>query len=86
MNEQQTAIELTPAEPGQRLHTFWFGANGNIRVRNRSAYWIPEFSLTKQIGGTIYTVSGSYEGSRTFVRRLERLTTEKFSELLEVSQ
>lgn len=86
MNEQQTAIEMTPAEPKQQKHNFCFGANGNIHVRNLSAYWIPEFSMTRQIGGTVYTVSGSYEGSSTFVRRLERLTAEKFSEILEESQ
>ena len=86
MNEQKAAIELTQSEPEQQKHNFWFEANGNIRVRNRSAYWIPEFSLTRRIGGTVYTVSGSYEGSSTFVRRLERLTAEKFSEILEESQ
>jgi hypothetical protein len=37
---------------------------GQIRAKNLSAYWIPELTVQEKIGGTIYTVSGSYEGGR----------------------
>ena len=40
-----------------------FDENGNIIVRNPSAYWIPKLTVTEEIGGTIYTVTGSYEGT-----------------------
>lgn len=67
----------------QRRHDFSFDENGHIRVKNISAYWIPEFTLTKEIGGTIYTVTGTYDGTDTFVSKLERMLTEKFTEKLE---
>ena len=37
-------------------------AEGRLCVRNISAYWLPELTLRRKIGGTIYTVTGSYEG------------------------
>ena len=54
--------------------------NGNITVKNISAYWIPELTVTEKIKGTIYTVTGSYEGDANFVRKLERITSKKCSE------
>lgn len=54
----------------QRYH---IDENGQIHVRNLSAYWIPELTLTEKIGGTIYTVTGSYEGTEHFVHKLERV-------------
>lgn len=61
----------------------WFGEDGHLRTMNLSAYWIPELTLTKKIAGTIYTVSGTYEGTETVVRKIERMTVEKFTEMLE---
>ena len=49
--------------------------NGNIVVSNLSAWWLPEFTLRKKIGGTIYTVTGSYEGIETLDKKLERIVT-----------
>ena len=49
--------------------------NGNIRVKNISAYWLPEFTLQKVIGGTIYSVSGTYEGTETLDKKLSRILT-----------
>lgn len=68
-------------EPKER-HS-WFGADGHIHVKNISAYWIPKLTLTEEIGGTIYTVTGSYEGEESFLRKLERITSKKFIEKLE---
>ena len=42
--------------------------------------------VTEIIHGTIYVVTGSYEGSENFVRKLERITSRKFAEKLEDSE
>ncbi len=70
----------------QKQHNFWLGADGHIHVKNISAYWIPELTITEKIHGTVYTVTGSYEGEETFVRKLERITSKKFAESLEDSE
>lgn len=54
-----------------------------IHVKNLSAYWIPELTVTEEIAGTVYTVTGSYEGTETFVRKLERITAKKLTEKME---
>ena len=36
---------------------------GHITVRNLSAYWIPEIKVEREIHGTVYTVTGSFEGN-----------------------
>ena len=59
-----------------------FDENGNIVVKNISAYWIPELTVTEEISGTIYTVTGSYEGEDSFIRKLERITSRKFTNQL----
>ena len=48
-------------------------AAGNIVVPNLSAWWLPEFTLRKKIGGTLYTITGSYEGTETLDKKLERI-------------
>jgi hypothetical protein len=58
---------------------------GQIRAKNLSAFWIPELTIKEKIGGTIYTVSGSYEGTESFVRKLERIAAKNISQELEVS-
>ncbi len=77
MDEKSTTIEATE-------YRFRFDEEGRIHVRNLSAYWIPELTVTEEIGGTVYTVTGSYEGTESFVRRLERITAKKFAETMEV--
>ena len=72
------------AEPNNK--NFWFGEDGHIHVKNISAYWIPELTLTEEIDGTIYTVTGSYEGEGSFLRKLERITAKKFTEKLVVQE
>ena len=47
--------------------------NGHIHVTNPSAYWIPELTLQREIGGTVYTVSGSYSGSNMLDKKLLRV-------------
>lgn len=47
--------------------------NGSIRVRNLSAYWLPQITLKREIGGTVYRVSDSYEGEGLLDRRARRI-------------
>ena len=79
MSEKNTAIEAVE-------YQFRFDAAGRIHVRNLSAYWIPELTVTEEIGGTVYTVTGSYEGTESFVRRLERITAKNFTETMEAGR
>ena len=67
-------------------HNFWFDEDGRIHVKNLSAFWLPEFTLQKEIGGTIYTVTGSYDGTETLDRKMERIMAEKFTEKMEDSE
>ena len=54
--------------------------DGQIRVKNLSAYLIPEIKLEYETGGTVYTVSGSYEGSEVPGRKLERVLCKNMEE------
>ena len=58
---------------GSTRRNIRFDENGNIIVRNPSAYWIPELTVTEEIDGTIYTVSGTYEGSEGLDKKLARI-------------
>lgn len=69
-----------PLPPGRPRHNFWFDEAGHIRVKNPSAFWLPEFTLQRKIGGTIYTITGSYDGTETLDRKMERILAEKFTE------
>lgn len=70
----------------QRRHNFWFDEDGHICVKNPSAFWLPEFTLQKEIGGTIYSVTGTYDGTETLDKKMERIMAEKFTEKLEDSE
>ena len=75
-------FKITPTtEPKSK--NFWLDEDGHIHVKNIFAYWIPELTLAEEIGGTVYTVTGSYEGEESFVRKLERITAKKFAEKME---
>lgn len=63
-----------------------FNATGNIFIGNPSAYWIPELTVSEEISGTLYTVTGSYEGTESFLRKLERIAAKKFTNQLEVDR
>ena len=78
--------KIDPIPYEQRRHAFCFDADGNIRVKNLSAYWIPKLTVTEEIGGTIYTVTGSYEGTESFLRKLERISVKKFTKKMEVDE
>ena len=73
-----------PTAPPKR--NFWSDECGHIRVKNLSAFWLPEFTLQKEIGGTVYTVTGSYDGTEPLNRKMERIMAEKFTEKMEDSE
>ena len=50
-----------------------------ISVTNLSAYWIPEQTIQRVIHGTTYVVTGTYEGSELFTRKLERIMAKSFT-------
>ena len=95
MKEQQTEITISPTAENatpeyhfapQKECTRWIGEDGHIHVRNLSAYWIPQLTITEEISGTVYTVTGSFEGTDSLLRKLERITAKKFTEKVEDSQ
>ena len=73
-----------PGDPPKR--NFWIGEDDHIHVKNLSAFWLPEFTLQKEIGGTVYTVTGSYDGTEPLNRKMERIMAEKFTEKMEDSE
>lgn len=44
---------------------------GNIEVKNTSAFWLPEITITEEIGGAEFTITGSYEGTETLDKKLK---------------
>lgn len=75
-------LKHEPIQEDQPRRNIRFDENGNIVVKNISAYWIPELTITEEISGTIYTVTGSYEGEDSFIRKLERIASRKFTNQL----
>ncbi len=47
--------------------------SGHIVVKNLSAFWIPEIKVEREIRGTVYTVTGSFEGTELSDRKLTRI-------------
>ena len=72
-------LKYEPLSPDRVVRDISFDDNGNIHIKNISAYWIPELTVTEEISGTIYTVTGSYEGEDSFIRKLERIASRKFT-------
>lgn len=77
------ALHLPPDHP---RHNGYFNEDGHLCVKNLSAFWLPEFTLQKEIGGTVYTVTGSYDGVETLDKKMERIMGEKFTEKMEDSE
>ena len=46
---------------------------GHILVKNLSAFWIPEIKIEREIHGTVYTVTGSFEGNEFLEKKLTRI-------------
>ena len=73
--------EGEPAAPGKReIH---FDDLGRICVRNTSACWLPELTLRREIGGTIYSVSGSYVGTGALDEKVLRILSHNLENMEE---
>ena len=57
----------------QRRRNYRIDEQGHIVVRNLSAWWIPEMKIMEEIDGTLYTVTGSYEGTEMLDQKLSRI-------------
>ena len=79
-------LKPQPLPPDHPRHNYCFNEDGHLCVKNLSAFWVPELTVTEVIHGTFYTVTGSYEGTESFVRKLERITSKKFTEKMEDSE
>lgn len=79
-------LKPTQQPPDHPRHNCYFNEDGHLCVKNLSAFWLPEFTLQKEIGSTVYTVTGSYDGMETLDRKMERIMDEKFTEKLEDDQ
>ena len=64
-------VEPRPDDAPKR--EFTFNENGNIVVKNPSAFWLPDVKIVEQVGGTEYTITGSYEGTETLEKKLKRI-------------
>ena len=59
-----------PLSDGQRRYNYRIDEQGCIVVRNLDAWWIPEMKIIEEIDGTIYTVTGSYEGTEMLDQKI----------------
>ena len=64
-------VEPRPDDAPKR--NFTFDKKGNIVVKNPSAFWLPRVEIVDEIGGTEYTVTGSYDGEETLDKKLKRI-------------
>ena len=65
--------KVTPRSEDAPKRDFSFDENGNIVVKNSSAFWLPDVKIVEVIGGTEYTVTGSYDGEERLNRKLKRI-------------
>ena len=72
--------ERDPLPPDHEDHDTRVGEDGDIRVQNVSAYFLPEIKLSKEIGGTVYSITGSYDGIAPLDRKLERIMEQNMTE------
>ncbi len=65
--------KCTPLPPDHPQHRIRFDEEGHIIVKNPSACWFPDMTIQREIDGTIYSVSGSYDGRETLDEKLKRI-------------
>lgn len=65
--------KVVPRSEDAPKRDFSFDENGNIVVKNPSAFWLPDVKIVEVIGGTEYTVTGSYDGEERLNRKLKRI-------------
>ena len=62
-----------PLPDDQPRRDYRIDEQGRIVVKNPSAWWIPEMKIMEEIDGTVYTVTGSYEGTEMLDHKLTRI-------------
>ena len=72
ISENEIYFKRKPLTEEQKKHSSYVDENGNLHVKNLSAFWIPELTTTEKVGHTTYTVSGSFEGRNQYIARLCR--------------
>ena len=65
--------KVEPRSDDAPKREFTFDEKGNIVVKNPSAFWLPKVEIVDEIGGTEYTVTGSYDGEETLDKKLKRI-------------
>ena len=65
--------KCAPLPEDHPRHRIRFDEEGNIIVKNPSACWFPDLAIQREIDGTIYSVTGSYDGSETLDEKLTRI-------------
>ena len=77
ISENEIYFKRQPLTEEQKKHGSYVDENGNLHVKNLSAFWIPELTTTEKVGHTTYTVTGSYEGKESFLKKLERIVAKE---------
>ena len=80
ITETNIETEETIMAEKQQRQSIFLGADGHMTAHNISAYWLPEIPIQEVIHGTVYTVTGSYEGNQPFIKKLERIMAKQFAE------
>ena len=71
-------VEPRPDDAPKR--EFSFDEKGNIVVKNPSAFWLPQVTIVDEVGGTEYTVTGSYDGTESLDKKLKRIMEQTASD------
>ena len=56
ISENEIYFKRKPLTEEQKKHGSYVDENGNLHVKNLSAFWIPELTTTEKVGHTTYTV------------------------------
>ena len=65
--------KVEPRSDDAPKREFTFDEKGNIVVKNPSAFWLPQVTIVDEVGGTEYTVTGSYDGTEPLDKKLKRI-------------
>ena len=76
ISENEIYFKRQPLTEEQKKHESYIDESGNLHVKNLSAFWIPELTTVEKAGHTTYTVTGSYEGQESFLKKLERIVAQ----------
>lgn len=72
-------FKIEPLSDDRPHHNIRFDEDGHLHAKNLSAWWIPDLSIEREISGTVYTVTGSFDGEECMLRKLERISAKKFT-------